>query len=217
MKKETPRTKKTKMSANDAVRGHVYCLAIDAQPGTVKIGATTRDPAERLREANACTWSPWPFRLVVAAEVPDVWATERLLHALLSARRINDRREFFTLTPREASGLFAVLAPPHPVQADEVALSEPSADTASVPTPGEKLRTWIDARYSRIPLREKDTGTKLEALHAAYCAASPPVHSKILGKILFGKLLNTIYPNIGPHKNCAGSSLMYLFRQVNSH
>jgi hypothetical protein len=29
---------------------------------------------------------------------------------------------------------------------------------------------------------------------------------------LFGKMLNALYPNIGPHKNSAGSSLMYLLR-----
>ena len=28
----------------------------------------------------------------------------------------------------------------------------------------EKLMAWVDARYTRVPLREKDTGTKLEAL-----------------------------------------------------
>jgi hypothetical protein len=34
-----------------------------------------------------------------------------------------------------------------------------------------------------VPLREKDTGTKLEALYAAYAAASPPVHAKVLGQV----------------------------------
>jgi hypothetical protein len=241
--------KKNKMSANDTLRGYVYCIAIDSHPGTVKIGATTRNPNERLREANACTWSPWPFRLVVAAEVPDVWATERLLHALLSARRINDRREFFTLTPDEASGLFAVLAPPNaPVLSapselsratqsvttpDALAVSAPSepmcrrcnrrfpksGHTASdlhsvgVATPGEKLRAWVDANYTRILLRQKDTGTKLDVLHKAYAATSPPVHSKMLGKILFGKMLNAVYPNIGPHRNTTNTtSCLYLVR-----
>ena len=52
-----------------------------------------------------------------------------------------------------------------------------------------------------MPLREKDSGTKLEALFGAYTAAQPPVHPKLLGKILFGKMLNAVFPNIGPHKN----------------
>ena len=52
-----------------------------------------------------------------------------------------------------------------------------------------------------MPLREKDTGTKLEALYTAYASSVPAVHAKVLGKILFAKLLNAVYPNIGPHKN----------------
>jgi len=58
----------------------------------------------------------------------------------------------------------------------------------------------------------KDTGIKLETLYVAYTTCVPPIHQKILGKILFGKMLNAVYPNIGPHKNSAGSSLMYLLQ-----
>jgi phage/plasmid-associated DNA primase len=68
-------------------------------------------------------------------------------------------------------------------------------------TPEGKLRAWVEEHYSHVPLREKDTGTKLEALYATYASCVPPVHAKVLGKILFAKLLNSVYPNIGPHKN----------------
>ena len=68
-------------------------------------------------------------------------------------------------------------------------------------TPEGKLRAWVEEHYSHVPLREKDSGTKLEALYAAYTSASPPIHAKMLGKILFAKMLNAVYPNIGPHKN----------------
>ncbi len=66
-------------------------------------------------------------------------------------------------------------------------------------TPEGKLRAWVDENYTHVPLREKDAGTKLEVLYAAYTAAQPPVHAKVLGKILFGKMLNAVFPNIGPH------------------
>ncbi len=156
------------MSANQTVRGHVYCLAIDAQPGTVKIGATTRDPNERLREANACTWSPWPFRLVVAAEVPDVWATERLLHALLSARRTNYRHEFFTLTPDEACGLFAVLAPPIPLH--HVAPSVPC------PTRASRSGRRTLAQSSRLYRRTACTREGPRENQARANESVPPIH-----------------------------------------
>jgi hypothetical protein len=80
-------------------------------------------------------------------------------------------------------------------------------------TPEGKLRAWVEEHYSHVPLREKDSGTKLEVLHTAYVAASPPVHAKTLGKILFGKMLNAVFPNIGPHRNLSNTvSGLYLLR-----
>ena len=79
-------------------------------------------------------------------------------------------------------------------------------------TPEGRLRSWVEANYTHIPLREKDTGTKLEALFGAYASAAPPVHVKQLGKILFGKMLNAVYAGIGPHKNSTGSAQVYLLR-----
>jgi hypothetical protein len=80
-------------------------------------------------------------------------------------------------------------------------------------TPEGKLRAWVEDNYSHVPLREKDSGSKLEALYTAYTSAVPPVHQKPLGKILFGKMLNALYHNIGPHRNSAGTvSGLYLLR-----
>jgi hypothetical protein len=80
-------------------------------------------------------------------------------------------------------------------------------------TPEGKLRAWVEDNYSHVPLREKDSGTKLEAIYASYTTAEPPVHSRLLGKILFAKMLNVVYPNIGPHKNTNHTVTgMYLLR-----
>jgi hypothetical protein len=79
-------------------------------------------------------------------------------------------------------------------------------------TPEGKLRVWVEENYTHVPLREKDGGTKLEALYAAYTTASPPVHQKLLGKILFGQMLNAVFPNIGPHKNTTSTAFFYLLR-----
>jgi len=54
-----------------------------------------------------------------------------------------------------------------------------------------------------MELRDKDRGTKLEALHSAYMRACPPVHTRQLGKNTFARMLSTVYPGIGPHKNGA--------------
>ncbi len=53
--------------------------------------------------------------------------------------------------------------------------------------PEGKLRAWVDENYTHVPLREKDTGTKLGVMYAAYTLAAPPVHSRLLGKTLFGQ------------------------------
>jgi hypothetical protein len=84
---------------------------------------------------------------------------------------------------------------------------------AAAQTPEGKLRAWVDANYTLVPLREKDTGTKLEALYAAYISATPPVHARVLGKTTFGKMLSAVYAGIGPHRNgaCTVSGL-YLLR-----
>ena len=80
-------------------------------------------------------------------------------------------------------------------------------------TPGGKLRAWVEEHYSHVPLREKDTGTKLEALYAAYVSCVPPVHAKVLGKIKFAQLLGVVYIGVGPHRNSAGTaSGLYLLR-----
>jgi hypothetical protein len=39
-----------------------------------------------------------------------------------------------------------------------------------------------------------DSGTRLEAIYAAYTACAPPVHARVLGKILFAKMLNAVFP-----------------------
>ena len=80
-------------------------------------------------------------------------------------------------------------------------------------TPEGKLRAWVEEHYSHVPLREKDTGTKLEALYATYASCAPPVHTKVLGRNTFAQMLNAVYTNIGPHQtSLSDRSRVYLLR-----
>jgi hypothetical protein len=80
-------------------------------------------------------------------------------------------------------------------------------------TPEGRLRAWVESNYTHVPLREKDTGTKLEALYSAYTSASQPVHQKPLGRNKFAQMLSGVYPGIGPHKNAASTVTgLYLLR-----
>jgi hypothetical protein len=80
-------------------------------------------------------------------------------------------------------------------------------------TPEGRLRDWVEENYTHIPLREKDTGTKLEALFGAYTTATPPVHQKLLGRNKFTAMLSAVYVGIGPHRNKENTvKSMYLVR-----
>ena len=71
----------------------------------------------------------------------------------------------------------------------------------------------MEENYAHVPLREKDGGTKLEALYAAYMMCAPPVHQQVLGRNKFAQMLSAVYPGIGPHRNGAGTaSGIYLLR-----
>ena len=225
--------------------GYVYAFASPSMAGIVKIGATTHDPAARLVDANSAdTWRPpAPYELVCSAHVPSAFATERALHTILGARRINARREFFRASFVEARNLFALLAegcssqtsqPPAgegPVVAvvdaahiaPERIWASPraplGASLGAVGVPGQSqlrqeacLRLWVESNYTHVPLREKDTGTKLEALHITYATAAPQVHVRLLGKTTFGKMLVSVYPGIGPHRGSSGETGLFLLR-----
>ncbi len=169
-----------------------------------------------------------PYVVACAVAVDDAFATERAIHALLAARRVNPRREFFRLTDAAARALFAVVAPDPPeseapapatsahvhTPADPIAAHHalPQGDQGSPTLPVTQLRAWVDEHYTRISLREKDTGTKLEALYAAYAAATPPVHAKLLGRNKFAKMLERMYVGVGPHRGSDGCKGLYLLQ-----
>jgi hypothetical protein len=207
--------------------GYVYAFASPSMAGIVKIGATTHDPAARLVDANSAdTWRPpAPYELVCAAHVPSAFATERALHTILGTRRINARREFFRASYVEARSLFALLAedcsqPAGEAVGDEDPARGPRASTGVAVGPAGQshlrqeanLRSWVESNYTRVPLREKDTGTKLEALHTTYASAVPQVHAKLMGKTTFGKMIVAVYPGIGPHRGSSGETGLFLLR-----
>jgi len=103
-------------SAPAARPGTVYAFVTPVMPGIVKIGATTRELTDRLREANESdTWRPpEPYAVACASWVDDAFAAERALHTALCARRVNTHREFFRLTVEETRAVFALLLVPWP-------------------------------------------------------------------------------------------------------
>jgi hypothetical protein len=216
-------------------------MANDEMPRVVKIGATLRSPEDRLNDARATTWAPTCYRIIAHAPVEDAFAAEQALHALLAHRRLEARREFFRVPHAEVRALFAAIraiaqltdddsalgAPDEPGETDEGGASaiDPSLRSlrgsarVSHRAPSgrhsesaqDRLRAWVESKYTHLPLREKDAGTKLDKLHGEYARAG--VHARPLGRNKFAQMLSAVYPGIGPHRNSPNTvSGLYLLR-----
>jgi len=85
--------------------GWVYILSNASLPGMVKIGMTTTNPETRAAELSRSTSIPTPFVVESSFFSRCPSSDERLIHQILSSRRVNDRREFFRCTPKEAEEL----------------------------------------------------------------------------------------------------------------
>ena len=83
--------------------GYIYALINPSLEGLVKIGKTTRDPTDRVRELSSSTAAPTPFVLAFDVYVEDCTAAEAYLHTLLQRRgyRVSENREFFNAPLKE--------------------------------------------------------------------------------------------------------------------
>ena len=76
----------------------VYLLQNQSMPGIVKIGRTTQGVKKRMEQLNT-TGVAMPYECFYAAFVEDDVATEKHLHDTFSDYRVNERREFFEISP----------------------------------------------------------------------------------------------------------------------
>lgn len=77
----------------------IYILINEAMPGYVKIGKTSTNLEQRIRELSGSTSIPLPFTCFYACTVKDATFVERQLHDAFDNNRINPRREFFQISP----------------------------------------------------------------------------------------------------------------------
>lgn len=82
--------------------GYIYCFENVCMPGLVKVGMTTREVEERLREANSSdTYKPpLPYSVTLTKKVKNVQEAEKFVHQYLEiyGNRVNKRREFFKVS-----------------------------------------------------------------------------------------------------------------------
>ena len=82
--------------------GYVYAMYSPAMPGIIKIGMTTRTPAERAKELSAPTSTPIPFKTIFSFQVMKCEAVEQKAHKILAKQRVSNAREFFGCSPAKA-------------------------------------------------------------------------------------------------------------------
>jgi hypothetical protein len=152
--------------------GWVYAFETPSMPGIVKIGATDRDPVERLREANdSDTWRPpEAYRIAWAIEADSPFALENQVHAALAELRINPRREFFRVMADDAQSLAMALAPiahrlpPLAMQAEPADV--PETHVHSEPAEEENARASYEALKARFEMRHFKTENGKSQFHS---------------------------------------------------
>lgn len=80
-----------------ATPGFIYALINSSFPSYVKIGRTSRTPAERAAELSSVTGLPTEFTVAYAVDVADSESAERFVHDLFANQglRVSGDREFF--------------------------------------------------------------------------------------------------------------------------
>lgn len=86
------------------LEGYIYVMINPSLEGLVKIGKTSRNPEERVKELSSATGVPTPFILVYYREFSDCGLAEKIIHNFLEEKgyRVNENREFFKLPTNTA-------------------------------------------------------------------------------------------------------------------
>ncbi|MEV4076662.1 GIY-YIG nuclease family protein [Nonomuraea fuscirosea] len=82
--------------------GFVYIMTNPSYPGMIKIGLTKETPKRRAASLSHHTGVPTDFIVIYDELVANCKAVESALHARFVSRRVNNRREFFWVPPKEA-------------------------------------------------------------------------------------------------------------------
>jgi predicted transport protein len=146
--------------------GYVYILF---NPGLrenyLKIGLTTRTPAERARELSSATGVPKPFEVAYSIRVGDCLACERFVHQRLGQYRAG--KEFFEISLEdaqrvvdEAATRVGIDASPDPMvvapeQLGEISFYAPKVARPPVPFESHLPKTDLLGREILLQLREK--------------------------------------------------------------
>lgn len=153
--------------------GYVYVLINEHMGGLVKIGFTTRDTKERVRELSSATGVPGRFELVEFYESSDVTRDEKEIHRILNKYRI-PRSEFFKLPQNIACDIIKqVVVKNTPVVLKNLTSHkyEQASETVTVPRSDAWSLVWAvpDAHPDPYPVNPDDFTDRSEYIKCDHC------------------------------------------------
>ena len=93
----------------------IYVLSNELMPGIVKIGFTKNKPSKRVKQINSATGVAMDFKVEWAFPCFNAHDLEKEIHHYLQEEgfRVNNRKEFFTLTIEEAKSVIKRIGQPY--------------------------------------------------------------------------------------------------------
>lgn len=79
----------------ETVTGHVYIVSNDLFPEYKKVGMTTREVEDRVREFNTAV--PVNFHIITSISCEDPYSIEQDLHVRLDKYRVSRNKEWFKM------------------------------------------------------------------------------------------------------------------------
>lgn len=126
----------------------VYILTNEAMPGVIKIGMTTQDVADRMRNLDT-TGVPLPFECYYAARVDDMSRVEKALHTAFGDHRVRQSREFFRLDPYRAKAVLELSELEDVTPRDEV---ETEPGDAEAVQQARRMRPRFEFSMAQVPV-----------------------------------------------------------------
>lgn len=126
-------------------KGIIYILINEYMPDLVKIGAT-KDVERHMSSLNS-TSVPLPFECFYACTVNDCRSVEKALYDAFKDSRVNERREFFKISPSRVVSILKLLAIEDVTPTKDVTNDKEN----SVGGPEENQKALLKARSQRPP------------------------------------------------------------------
>ena len=109
IKKTGKKTAKKAVKNKNKEAGIVYILTNPAMPGVVKIGRTSQDNVSTRLKRLYTTGVPVPFECEYACRINNVAECEKKIHTAFDPNRLNKKREFFKIDPKQAVAILELL------------------------------------------------------------------------------------------------------------